>query len=212
MCHQQAQYAAHSDIVDVVPIVFAARYGDQRGAEQRGEREEDACEVGARAVDVALACNEERDVAQSTEGETTVSAREAAPSVVECVVVLLGADFKGDELVRRRAGRGLASRNQIGAGSPDGVLDHVGDEEREDHAYEPAEDCDMGFVCARAHQDGPEDERAQRDSARVYEQPDYTSRLALHARKSAAVNAQTETRSTSACGYPIARLSRKNMR
>jgi hypothetical protein len=47
----------------------------------------------------------------------------------------------------------------------------------------------VGFVRARAHQDGPEDERAQRDSARVYEQPDYTSRLALHVRKSAAVDA-----------------------
>ena len=161
---------------------------------------------------MALACDEQGEVSQPTEGEATVSAREAPPAIVEYVVVLLGADFKGDELVRGRARPGLASRDQIGAWSPDGVFDDIGYEEGEDHAYEPAEDRDVGFVRARAHQDGPEHQRAQRHSASVYEQPGYTSLLALHICTVCSRDAPTDTRSTSACGYPIARLSRKNMR
>jgi hypothetical protein len=134
-----------------VPIVFAARYGNQSGAKQWGKSEEDACEVGARAVDVALACNEEGEVSQPTEGETAMSAREASPPIMKCVVVLLGADLKRNELVRRRAGLGFASRNQIWSWPPDSVLDHVGYKEREDHAYKPAEYRDVCFVRAGAY-------------------------------------------------------------
>jgi hypothetical protein len=151
MCHQQAQYAADRNIVYVVSIIFAARYSDQSGAEQRCEGEKDACEVGAWAVDVTLARNEESEVSQSAEGETTMSAREASPSIMEYVVVLLGADFECNELVRRRAWSGFTSRKQIWSRPPDCVLDDVGYEEREDHAYEPAENRDVCFVRARAY-------------------------------------------------------------
>jgi len=65
-----------------MPIVFTTRNRNKRCAKQGCESEEDAGEVGAWAVDVALACDEEGEVAESAEGETAMSAWETAPPVV----------------------------------------------------------------------------------------------------------------------------------
>jgi hypothetical protein len=162
-----------------VPIVFATRYSNQSGAKQRCKSEEDAREVSARAVDMALSRNPQRNVSQSTERETAMSARKTAPSIMEYVVVRFGADFKCHELVRRRAGRGFASRNQVWTRSPDCVFDDVGYEECEQHANEPAEEGDVGFVCAGAHQDSPKDEGSEGDGAGVDEEPYCVSRVSL---------------------------------
>jgi hypothetical protein len=94
------------------------------------------------------------------------------------VVVCLGADFKRDELMRGCPWRGLAPRNEVRAWSPHRVLDNVGYEEREDHAYKPAEDRNVDFVCAGPDNDGPEDQEAEGDSAGVDEEPYYNTALA----------------------------------
>lgn len=100
-----------------------------------------------------------------------MSAGEAAPAVVEHVVVCLGAHFKRDELVRGRAGRGLAARDEVGSWPSDSVFDDVGYEEREQHADEPAEDGDVRFMCARTEDEGPGGEDAEGDCAGVDEEP-----------------------------------------
>lgn len=71
------------------------------------------------------------------------------------MVICLGADFERDQLVIGRSGLGLASCDEVGAGSSNGVFDEVGDEEREDEGDEPSEDGDVRFVRARANDEGP---------------------------------------------------------
>ena len=83
---------------------------------------------------MALASEEEGEVAEAAEGEAAVAAGEAAPAVVQDVVVCFGADFVCDELVGRGSGRGFAACDEIWAGAADGVFDYVGDEAREDQA------------------------------------------------------------------------------
>jgi hypothetical protein len=87
------------------------------------------------------------------------------------MVILLGAHFECNELVCRRAWCGFTSCDEVGAWASDGVLDDVGYEQGQDHADEPAEDCDVGFMCARAEEEGPEHEGAEREGAGVDEEP-----------------------------------------
>lgn len=105
---------------------------------------------------MALARDEQAQVAQPGEAETRVARGEAAPPVVQHVVVCLGADFPGDEDICWCSGGRFAAREEVGARSADGVLDHVGQEQRQDHADQPAEQRDVGFVCAGAGHEGPE--------------------------------------------------------
>jgi hypothetical protein len=81
---------------------------------------------------MALAGQEKRQVTQPAESEAAVTRWKAAPSVVEHVLVLLGADFVCDELVVRCAWLGLASRNEIGSWPSNGVLDEIRNKECED--------------------------------------------------------------------------------
>jgi hypothetical protein len=126
---------------------------------------------------MALARDKQGEVAEPGEGETAMSRRETAPAVVQDVVVCLGADFECDECVCRRPRGGFAARDEIGAWPADGVLNHVGQEEGQDHAGEPAEQGDVRFVGARARDADPGDEDKQRDGAGVYEEPGYVYAL-----------------------------------
>jgi hypothetical protein len=140
----------------------------------------------------------------------------APPSIMQYMVVLFGADFKRNELMRWCAWRRLASRDEIGSWSPDSVLDDVGNEQRKDHAYEPAQNCDVCFVCARTEDESPKDQGAEGHCAGIDEEPYCTTRLARSSSRESwmvvGIYIHTETRSISAWGYPMARLSRKNMR
>lgn len=173
MCDCHSEERSDRDVVDVVSVVFAAGDGDEGGAEEGREGKEDAGEVCAWTVDVALACEEEGEIAQTTKGKTAMAAGETAPSIVERVVVGLGADFVRDELVSWRAGRGLASCNEVWARSPDGVFDHVGDEACENQTYEEPEEGDVCFVCPWAEDECPYNENTEGYGGRVDEQPGY---------------------------------------
>ncbi len=84
-----------------MPVVLAARYRNQRRAEQRAQAEKDVGERGVRVHYPQLGGEEEGDVAEPGEGEGAVPAGEAAPAVVEDVVGGFGADFEGHEGVDR---------------------------------------------------------------------------------------------------------------
>lgn len=169
--NRHAQHTPDRHIIHVVSVVFTAGYSNQRRAEKWSESKKDACEVGAGSVDVALSRDEQGQIPQTREAEAAMSTWETTPAIMQYVVVLLGADFECDKLVRGRTWRRLASRNEVGPRASDGVLDDVGDEEREDHANEPAEDRDVCFVRAWAHEKGPEDEGAEGYGAGVDEEP-----------------------------------------
>lgn len=130
-----------------------------------------------------------------------MSAGKAAPAVVQYVVVCLRADFPGHECVRGRAWRGFTAGDEVGARAADCVLDDVCYEEREEHADEPAEDGDVGFVRAGAEEEGPEDKGREGDGAGVDEEPycDVLSALWVVG-WTKGCDVHTETRSTSACG------------
>lgn len=87
------------------------------------------------------------------------------------MMVLLGANLVCDELVVRRAWFWFASCDEIGSWSADCILYKVCDEKREDERDKPPEDGDVRFVSARADNEGPGQERAEGDSARINEQP-----------------------------------------
>ena len=64
------------------------------------------------------------------------------------MVVCLRTHFKRDQLMIRRPFIRLTPRNKIWPRPSHGILYEIGDEEREDKAYEPAEDCDVCFMAA----------------------------------------------------------------
>lgn len=162
---------------------------------------------------MALACDEQGQVPQTAEAEAAVPGRETAPAVVQDVVVFFGADLVRDEGVVGGAFVGLAAGDEVGAGAAHGVLDQVGYEEGEDEGDEPAEDGDVGFVGAGLEDEGPEEEDGEGDGARVDEEPDCGGRVSGGGiRELRRRGIPTDTRSTSACGNCIARLSRENMR
>lgn len=102
-----------------------------------------------------------------------MSAGEASPPVMKNVVVFLGANFERDKLVRRRAWCRFAASDQIRSWPPHSILNHIGDKQRKDHAYEPAQNRDVRFMRAGADEDGPEDQDTEGYSARVDEEPCY---------------------------------------
>ena len=58
-------------------------------------------------------------------------------------MICLGADFECDQLVIWCSGRRLASCDEVGTWSSNGVFDEVGDEEGENEGDEPSEDGDV---------------------------------------------------------------------
>ena len=69
----------------------------------------------------------------------------------------------------RCSGCGLASCDEVGTRSSDGVFDEVRDEEGEDEGDEPSEDGDVRFMCAGANDEGPCDQSAERYGACIDE-------------------------------------------
>lgn len=120
---------------------------------------------------MALAGQEKRQISQTAKRKTAVAAGEAAPAIVQYVVVFLGAYFECDERVIGRSRRRLTSRYEIGTRAPDGVFDEIRYEEREDEADEPAQERDVRFVGAGLEDEGPCYEDRKRDGAGVYEEP-----------------------------------------
>jgi hypothetical protein len=87
------------------------------------------------------------------------------------MVICLGADFECNQLVIRCAWRRLASRNEIGSWSADGVLHKVGNEKREQKGNEPSQDCYVRFVTAGPEDESPYDEGAEWYCACVDKEP-----------------------------------------
>jgi len=115
-----------------------------------------------------LTREEQREESQPREGEGGVARGEGAPAVVQLVEVGLHADFPGDEGVGGGALDGLAARDQVGAGAPDGVLDEVGDEAGEEHADEEGEEGDVVFMEGGAGDEKPHQYEDERDDGAVY--------------------------------------------
>ncbi|KAF2837413.1 MFS general substrate transporter [Patellaria atrata CBS 101060] len=104
--NREPQCAPRHNIIDVVSVVLAAGYRDERRCQHGGQCEERAREIGARPEDVQLSGQEEGEVAQPAEGEGGVPGGEGAPAVVEDVRGGGGADGVGYEGMRG-GGEGL---------------------------------------------------------------------------------------------------------
>lgn len=132
-----------------MPIVLQAADGNQHSAQQGRERNKDndearsvttAALAGAADKDPEMPREEEREETKTCEREATVTAREAAPTIVESVVFSLRAHGDADERGGRGTFTGLAAGNKVGPGSADGVFKNIsqkcghgeGDQERED--------------------------------------------------------------------------------
>lgn len=72
--------------------------------------------------------NAQTQVSQPAEGETAVSGREAPPSILQRVVVLLRTYVDRDEFGGGGALGGFAAGEQVGPRAADGVLEGVGQE------------------------------------------------------------------------------------
>jgi hypothetical protein len=72
----------------------------------------------------------------------------------------------------RRSFIRLTPRNKIWPRPSHSILYEIGDEEREDKAYEPAEDRDVRFMAAWLKNQGPCDEEAKGNATCVDEEPD----------------------------------------
>ena len=105
----------------------------------------------------SLAHTEEQgQVSQSGKGKGRVAGREGAPAVVQRVPFRLGAHFDAHQDISRSAGLGLAARDEVRAGTADGVLEHVREEEGEDEVDgEPKQD-DVQFAGGGAYGKEPE--------------------------------------------------------
>lgn len=118
-----------------------------------------------------MACNNQREVSKSAKREAAVSAGEAAPAIVQDVMIRFCAHLVGYQSVRRRVGSWLATCNQVGSWPAHSILDNVREEEGENHADEPAENGHVCFVRARASDERPCDECTKGHCAGVDEQP-----------------------------------------
>jgi hypothetical protein len=126
---------------------------------------------------MALSRDEQGEVSQPREAETAMPARETAPAIVQNVVVCLSTHLERDKRVFRCPWGWFAARDEIGARAADSVLDHVCQEERQDHAGQPPEQRDVRFMCAWPRHGDPGDEDEQGDGAGVYEEPGYVYAL-----------------------------------
>lgn len=120
---------------------------------------------------MALARDEQTQVAQSTKGGTAVSRGKTAPPVMQHMVVRLCAHLERDQHVARGAGGGFTAREEVGPRPTDSVLDHVRQEQGQNHAGQPAKQGDVRLVGAGAGHKGPEDEGAEGHCAGVDEEP-----------------------------------------
>ena len=111
MSDGHAERGADAHVVNVVPVVFAAGDGDEGGAYEGHEADEEASEVaGAGAEDAQLAGEEEGCESQAGEGEGGVARGEGAPALLEDVGVgVCGADGGVDGDVGRRVWGGEAA-------------------------------------------------------------------------------------------------------
>ncbi|TPX13662.1 uncharacterized protein E0L32_005865 [Thyridium curvatum] len=189
VCHDPPQQRTRAHVVHIVSVVLAPADGDHGRPDERRQAEDGAAEVTSRVhhalevaasvaagrspaaapedKDLALAREEEAEVTEPGEGEARVARGEGAPAVVQRVVVRLGADLEGDELVLRGAGRGLAARDEVRAGPANGVLDDVGQGRGQDEGDGEAEDRHVVRVRGRAGDEVVEQDEAQRDEEDV---------------------------------------------
>lgn len=87
--------------------------------------------------------------------------------------VSLGTDVKGDERIRFSASSRLAASDEVGTRSPNGILDNVGEEGRQDQGDGKAEDGIMVFMKGGACNAIIHDHEDQRDTGSVDDvQPD----------------------------------------
>ncbi|EAT83332.1 hypothetical protein SNOG_09140 [Parastagonospora nodorum SN15] len=171
MRNAQPQQTTHTNIPHIMSIILTPGYRNQCRAQQRRQCHQHAREVSPGPVNMALPRDPQTQVSEAGETEAGVPAGEAAPPVVQHVVVRLGADFPGNKGVGGRAGGGFAARDEVGARAADGVFDHVGYEEGQEHGDEPAEEGDVRFVRRGAQEEGPEDEGGEGEGAGVDEEP-----------------------------------------
>ena len=90
MCNCHSEQRADGHVVDVVSVVFAAGDGDESGANQGRESQQDASEVCAGTIHVALASDKERKVSQTAKSKAAMAAGKAAPAIVQGVMIRLG--------------------------------------------------------------------------------------------------------------------------
>jgi hypothetical protein len=171
MRHRHAQPTAHTNIIYIMPIILAPRNRNQRCAQQRRKRQQHPRQIRPWAINATLSRNHQTQISEPAERKTAVAGGKTAPPVVQHVVIRLGAHGDCHECVRGCTRCGFAAREEVGARAPDGVFDDVGDEEGEQQAGEPAEECDVRFVGAGAGEQGPEDERGEGEGAGVDEEP-----------------------------------------
>lgn len=160
--HGPAEQRAGAHVVDIVAVVLDAAEGDGGGAQQGQQAGQRAQQVaadellgplvggvgggGAVGKDAQLPGQKKRQVAEPGEGEGAVARGEAAPAVVQQLGARLGAGGDGDEGGPRRAGRGLAAREQVRPGPAGRVLGQVGQQRGQGQGDGQAEDRDVVLV------------------------------------------------------------------
>lgn len=96
-----------------------------------------------------------------------MSTGEAAPTILQNVIMGGAADFDGQNVCCARSWGGLAAAYQVGTWSANGILDYIGEEARESDADDEAEDCDVSFVEAGPQEDCVENEEQEWDQTSV---------------------------------------------
>lgn len=129
-----------------MPVILQPTNRNQRRAHQRREAEQHTHVRRARTQAVRLTRQEERQPAQSREGETAVARGVGAPAVLKEVRGGFGADGDGHERARGSVGGGFAAREEVGAGPADGVFEYVGEEGGGEDAEGEAEEEDVREV------------------------------------------------------------------
>lgn len=90
-----------------------------------------------------LAGQKQACVAKPSKGKARVTTGERAPTVVQAMVVCLGANANRDQRIGRRAESRAATSKQVRAGAADHVLDDVGNGRRQDEGNSDTEDGDV---------------------------------------------------------------------
>lgn len=125
---RHAEGGADAHVVDVVPVVFAARDGNHGGADEGHETEQRTAEIPPRPEDAQLAGEEEGREAQAGKAKRRVARGEGPPPILQDVPVGSCADGDVDGAVDGCVGGGDAPGQEVGAGAADGVLEDVGEE------------------------------------------------------------------------------------
>ncbi|KAL8693851.1 MAG: hypothetical protein Q9218_001407 [Villophora microphyllina] len=144
--YRHTKDGADSNVVDIVPVIFTAGDRYHTCAYHRHKSEEYAEEIRASTEDVKLTGKKQAQIPKSSECETAVSAWKATPAIMQRMVVFLGTDFVGDQLMLGGSLGWFAASQKIWARPTYGILRDVGDEGGQEKRSEEAEDCDLGFV------------------------------------------------------------------